>query len=64
MHESYELISLESVGQFFCDSLMSVGPFFCDSLHCCLDPCHVWLHESKHKISSMKKSHVIIYVYA
>ena len=27
---------------------------FCDILHCCLNTCHVWLHESKHRISSMK----------
>ena len=43
---------------------LSLGQFFGNSLHCCLDPCHVWLHESKHRILSMEKSYVMIYVYA
>ena len=42
----------------------TLGQFFCNSLHYCLDPCHVWLYESKHRILFMKKSHVMIYVYA
>ena len=31
----------------------TMGQFFCDSLHCCLDPCHVWLHKSQ------KLAHVV-----
>ena len=42
----------------------SLGQFFCDSLHCCLDPFHVWLHESKHGILSMLKFPDMFYVSA
>ena len=42
----------------------ALGVFFCNSLDLCYDPCHVVKHESQHSIFSLKKSYVIIHVYA
>ena len=61
------LISFALVHQKICQMatfISSIGQFFCDSLYCCLDLCHIWLLQSKHRILSMRKCHVMIYVYA